>query len=53
MLKQRVLSALLIAPIFAWVTLAGNDWVYALFWMMVTALAAREWGRLLEFPPAK
>lgn len=53
MLKQRVLSALLIAPIFAWVTLAGNDWVYALFWMMLTALAAREWGRLLEFPPAK
>lgn len=46
MLKQRILTALIVGPIFAWVTIWANNTVFNAFWALVVALAAREWARL-------
>ena len=49
MLRERIFSALVLIPLFVWVVLAAGESVFILFLLALTALAAREWGRLLGF----
>lgn len=53
MLKQRILTALIVGPIFAWVTIWANNTVFNAFWALVVALAAHEWARLLGWVAVK
>jgi phosphatidate cytidylyltransferase len=46
MLKQRVLTALILAPLALWVVLFASHEVFAWVMMGVIALAAHEWGML-------
>lgn len=49
MLRERILSALILIPLFVWVVLAADQVVFAFFWTALAAFAGREWGRLLGF----
>ncbi|MBT8438810.1 MAG: phosphatidate cytidylyltransferase [Gammaproteobacteria bacterium] len=46
MLKQRVLTALILAPLALWVVLFASHEVFAFVMMGVIAVAAHEWGML-------
>lgn len=52
MLKQRILTACIVGPIFAWVTIYANNAIFNAFWALVVALAAREWARLIALRAA-
>ena len=47
MLKQRVITALILASLVIWGVLRLPDWGFALLLSVVVALAAWEWGALL------
>lgn len=49
MLLQRVLTVLVIAPLFFWVVLKADLLWFDLFWLALAGLAAREWGNLLRW----
>lgn len=49
MLRERILSALVMIPLFVWVVLAADALIFALFTTALTGFAASEWGRLLGF----
>ena len=53
MLLYRILTVLVIAPLFFWVNLYASDAWFNLFWLALVALAAREWGGLLHWPPRR
>ena len=53
MLLYRILTVLVIAPLFFWVNLYASDAWFNLFWLTLVALAAREWGGLLRWPPRR
>ena len=53
MLLYRILTVLVIAPLFFWVNLYASDAWFNLFWLALVALAAREWGGLLRWPPRR
>ena len=53
MLLYRILTVLVIAPLFFWVNLYASDAWFNLFWPALVALAAREWGGLLRWPPRR
>ncbi|MDO4643791.1 MAG: CDP-archaeol synthase [Cardiobacteriaceae bacterium] len=53
MLLHRILTVLVIAPLFFWVLLYANDACFNLFWLTLVALAAREWGNLLRWEPRR
>lgn len=46
MLKQRVLTALVLAPLALWGIVALPETAFDLIWGAIVALAAWEWGRL-------
>jgi phosphatidate cytidylyltransferase len=46
MLKQRILTALILAPLALWVVLFASHEVFALVMMAVITIAAYEWGML-------
>jgi len=50
MLLYRILTVLVIAPLFFWVNLYADDVWFNGFWLALIALAAREWGGLLRWP---
>ena len=50
MLLYRILTVLVVAPLFFWVNLYADDVWFNLFWLALIALAAREWGGLLRWP---
>ena len=49
MLLYRILTVLVIAPLFFWVNLYANTFWFNAFWLALVALAAREWGNLLRW----
>lgn len=49
MLWQRVITALVAAPLFFGVLLCGTEPVQLLFWLSVVAIGALEMGRMLRF----
>ena len=53
MLLYRILTVLVIAPLFFWVNLYANTFWFNAFWLALVALAAREWGNLLRWNRAR
>ena len=49
MLLYRILTVLVIAPLFFWINLYADAVWFNLFWLALVALAAREWGNLLRW----
>lgn len=49
MLRERILSALIMIPLFVWVVLAADPLIFALLLTALTGFAASEWARLLGF----
>ena len=49
MLLYRILTVLVIAPLFFWVNLYADTFWFNAFWLALIALAAREWGNLLRW----
>ena len=46
MLKQRVITALILVPIVLWLVLFANHSIFSLAMILVVSLAAYEWGML-------
>lgn len=47
MLKQRIISALIAIPIFAWVMLGAPLWAFNLAWFVIIGVTAFEWSKLM------
>ncbi len=52
MLKQRLLTAAVLIPLFVWGVLALPPLYFALLLAVVVLVAVAEWGRLVSLPPA-
>lgn len=46
-MKQRIISALIAIPIFAWILLGAPLWVFAAGWTLIIGVAAYEWSKLM------
>jgi len=51
MLKQRVITAVVISVIALWALLGWNDWLFAIFLLALTAACGWEWGQLTHIQP--
>jgi len=52
MLKQRVITALILAPLFVWSVIALPTTYISLIFALVISVGATEWVRLMGEPPA-
>lgn len=51
MLKQRIITAVILAIVALWALLGWNDFFFALFLLALTAACAWEWGDLVAIAP--
>ncbi len=51
MLKQRIVTAVILSAVALWALLGWNDFFFALFLLGVTAACAWEWGNLASLVP--
>lgn len=47
-MKQRIISALIAIPIFAWIMLAAPNVLFNIAWGVIINIAAYEWAKLLK-----
>ncbi len=51
MLKQRIITAVILAAVALWALLGWNDFFFALFLLALTGACAWEWGNLVAVTP--